>query len=61
MVNIPDTKVFALKLLAERFKRWSLPYNHRLRDAADILKTKPIRFEAKQICTPLQQMAFSRY
>jgi hypothetical protein len=47
MVDIPDPKVFVFKLLAERFKPWSLPYNNRPGDAADILKTKPICYEAK--------------
>jgi hypothetical protein len=47
LVDIPDTKVVAFKLLSEGFKPWSLPWNHRPGDAADILKTKPIGYEVK--------------
>jgi hypothetical protein len=61
MVGVPDAKVFAVKTLSERFKPWSLPYNHRLWGRDDFQRTKPIGQAAKTIGTALQQMSLAIY
>jgi hypothetical protein len=61
MVDVQDTNVFAVKPSSERFKPWSLPYNHRLWVAADIFETKPIGQAAKPIGIVLPQMSLAIY
>jgi hypothetical protein len=61
MVDIPDTKVFAVKTFSERFKPWSLPYNHRQWDRDDVKRTIPIGQAVKTIGSVLPQMFLAIY
>jgi hypothetical protein len=61
LVDVPDTKAFAFKLLSEGLSALSLPYNNRLWGRDDFQRTKPIGKASKTIGADLQQMSLTVY